>query len=99
MSIVLLSIAYGILWIIYGKTGITYAPPFEHIPFACMFFFSGDTDIWQRFLPLIFLLFIPTVSGWLLAAVEVVRPHWSTDMLIMLMNLFLVTFLSRLPYS
>jgi len=99
LAIVPLAIEYALLWIIFGKTGITYAPPFEHIPFAGIFFFSGDTDIWQRFLPLIFLLFIPTVSGWLLAAVEVVRRQWSRELLIWLMNLLLVTFLARLSYA
>ena len=99
LAIVPLAIEYALLWIIFGKTGITYAPPFEHIPFAGMFFFSGDTDIWQRFLPLIFLLFIPTVSGWLLAAVEVVRREWSPELLTWLMNLLLVTFMARLSYA
>ena len=99
LGILPLGIEYLVIWLIFGMTGITYAPPFEHVPFAGIFFFSNDPDIWRRFIPLIFLLFTPTVIGWLLAGVEMLRHQWSQALLIWLMNLLLVTFLARASFA
>ncbi len=86
---------YAILWRIFGETGVKYAPPFEHIPFAGLFiFFSEPRVFWQLFV----LMFVPTMVGWLLVAFEIVRRHWSSVLILWILHLTLVTFMAPDSY-
>lgn len=86
---------YGILWRIFGETGVKSAPPFEHIPFAGLFIFWSEQRLfWQLFV----LMFVPTLVGWLFVAIEVVRRKWSSALMIWILNLALVTFMAPDSY-
>ena len=77
-------------------TGLSSAPPFERIPFQGLFVFAHDS---RRFMPLIILMLIPTLFSWLLLAKEVLHHRWKrVSWLIWLLNLVLVTYMSRLSY-
>lgn len=79
---------YGVLWKIFGETGVKYAPPFEHIPFGGLFiFFSEQMLFWRLFV----IMFVPTVVGWVFAAIEVVQRQWSSVLVIWILQLVLVT--------
>ncbi len=86
---------YGVLWLIFGQTGVRSAPPFEHIPFGGFFFFYPDHNIFDRLLVAIFL---PTVVVWLFVALEVGRRHWSGVLPVLLLQLTLVTFMAPDSY-
>lgn len=71
----LLGIAPLFLWlltlrIIFGQSGVTFTQPFEHIPFAGIFFHA---DAPRKFYLLLLLMFLPTLAGWGLVAVDFVR--------------------------
>ncbi len=86
---------YGILWRIFGETGVKYAPPFEHIPFAGLFIFFPEQKLfWQLFV----IMFVPTVVGWLFAALEILRRRWSSVLVIWVLHLTLVTFMAPDSY-
>ena len=62
-----------ILRLIFGQTGVTFTRPFEHIPFAGIFFYASAP---KKFYLLLLLMFLPTLAGWFLAAFELVRKIW-----------------------
>lgn len=98
----LLSIVPTIAWYVvvglyFHTGGLSGAPPFEWIPFEGLFYFSNN---WSLFWMLIPLLFVPTVLSVVLAAKEVFEHRWKhVSWLIWLLNLALVTNLSRLTYA
>ena len=84
------------LRIIFGQTGLTFTPPFEHSPFAGLFFYSHTPrKLWL----LILLLFIPTLAGWVLAGIELFHRRFGQMFFILLANLVLITFMSHSSYS
>ncbi len=98
LALLPLPIWYGVLWKIFGATGLTYAPPFEHIPFGGLFAFL--------YLPVLFwsligLMFVPTVGGWIFAASEIMQRHRNKAyiLLIWLLHLALVTFMAQASYQ
>jgi len=80
------------LKLIFGQTGITFAPPFEHLPFKGFFYYAHTP---RKFWLLFFLMILPTLGGWLLAGTELLRRRLGPVLLIWLANLLLVTFLSH----
>jgi hypothetical protein len=88
---------YMAIWVIFGQTGLTYAPAFEYIPFGGIFaFFSHQSYFWS----LIGLMFIPTVGGWFFVLREVLHQHWrNSAFFVWVLNLILVTFMSMLSYQ
>lgn len=98
----LLSIAPAMIWyamvgLYFHTSGLSGAPSFEWIPFAGLFSFYNN---WPLFWELIPLLFIPTVLSLVLAAKEVFEHRWKhVSWLIWMLNLVLVTNLSRLTYA
>jgi hypothetical protein len=101
LRFLLLSIAPTIAWYIvvamlFQTSGLSSAPRFELIPFQGLFVFSHDP---YRFLILFILMLIPTLLSWFLAAKEVVQFRWtSVSWLAWLLNLVLVSWMSRLSY-
>jgi hypothetical protein len=86
------------LRLIFGTTGLTFAPAFEHSPFAGLFHYSNAP---RKFWLLIILVFIPTLISCLLALSELMRGRWQQLALlgIWLANLYMVVFLSRDSYT
>jgi hypothetical protein len=99
LALLSLPIWYVILWMIFGKTGLTYAPPFEQIPFLGLFafFFTRQWLIWG----LLGLLIVPTIGGWIFVVSEILHRHWDKVHLLLnwILNLALVTFMSRTSYA
>jgi hypothetical protein len=87
---------YAAIWVIFGRTGLTYAPAFEYIPFGGIFaLFSYQPYFWT----LIGLMFVPTVAGWFFALREALHERWrNSAFFIWVLNLALVTFMSVLSY-
>ncbi len=86
---------YGVLWSIFGETGVRFAPPFEHIPFRGLFvFFAEQKRFWQLFA----VMFVPTVAGWIFLMSEVVQRRWSSVLLVWLFQLVLITFMAPDSY-
>ena len=98
LALLPLPIWYAVLWKIFGSTGLTYAPPFEHIPFGGLFtFLYNPTLFWS----LIGLMFVPTIGGCIFAASEILKRHWNKAylLLIWLLHLVLVTFMAQSSYQ
>jgi hypothetical protein len=95
-----------ILRLIFGRSGVTFTRPFEHIPFAGIFFYASAP---KKFYLLLLLMFLPTLAGWVLAAVEFYRKIWNGTepfwqrfhpmYLILLANLLMITLMSRFSYE
>jgi hypothetical protein len=110
-EMVLLGVAPLIIWLIalrliFGQTGVTFTRPFEHIPFAGIF---AHADAPKKFYLLLLLMFLPTLAGWVLAAVDLFRKviagqgpflqRFSPMYLILLANLLMITLMSRSSYD
>ncbi|GLV59048.1 hypothetical protein KDH_58760 [Dictyobacter sp. S3.2.2.5] len=88
---------YALLVVIFGKTGLTYAPTFQLIPFKGLFVFSSDLP---RFIPLLVMMFIPTIIGWLLFLRATIKRQWAgATWFIWFINLALVTCLAPGSYK
>ncbi len=92
-----------VLWLlalrlIFGKTGITFAPAFEHAPFAGLFYYANAP---RKFPLLIIFMLLPTIMSCLLALSELIRGRWQqlTLLGIWLANLCTIVFLSRDSYA
>jgi len=83
---------FVILYLIFGKTGLTFTPPFEHTPFAGFLYYAHTP---RKFWLLLLLMILPMLGGWLLAGTGLVRRHVGQVLLIWLANLVLVTFISH----
>lgn len=59
-----------ILRLIFGQTGVTFTQPFEHVPFAGIFYHA---DAPRKFYLLLLMMFLPTLAGWGLMAVDFFR--------------------------
>lgn len=88
---------YGIVGLYFHTSGLSGAPPFELIPFEGLFYFYNNGRLFWALIPL---LFVPTVLSAILLAKEVFERRWKrVSWLIWLLNLVLVTNLSRLTYA
>ncbi len=94
------------LRLIYGQSGVTFTRPFEHVPFAGIFYHS---DAPKKFYLLLLLMFLPTLAGWFLGAAELYRKVWKGDgpwlqrfspyYLSLLANLLMITLMSHSSYD
>jgi hypothetical protein len=97
LSIVPTAAWYFIVGLHFHTNSLAGAPPFEWIPFQGLFYFSNDPSLFWVLVPL---LFLPTLLSIFLAAKEVFQHRWkNVSWLIWLLNLVLVTNLSRLTYA
>ncbi|GHO75326.1 hypothetical protein KSD_30970 [Ktedonobacter sp. SOSP1-85] len=91
---------YGLIVVIFGRTGLGYAPPFERIPFRGLFVFYQDHN---RFPPLIILMLIPTVLSIIAFARAALLRRWGNctwhTWLIWGLNLALTIFMSIASYE
>ncbi len=94
------------LWLIFGQTGVTFTRPFEHVPFAGIFFYAGTT---KKFYLLVLLMLLPTLGVWVLAVREFWRivfvqkgfffTRFSPVYLFLLANLVMITLMSHYSYE
>jgi hypothetical protein len=105
-AFVLLGVLPILAWLlcivlIFGRTGLTFTPPFEHSPFQGIFFFAHTP---RKFGLLVVLMLIPTLGGCLLAVWQIrhllIKRNWLLLVLwlIWLANLWMVVFLSHFSY-
>ena len=90
------------LRIIYGQSGVTFTQPFEHVPFAGVFYHA---DAPRKFYLILLLLFLPTLAGWMLVGVEGFRhilrhraaflQKFSPLYLILVANLLMITLMNH----
>jgi hypothetical protein len=111
IQLVMLGIVPLFLWLlalrlIFGQTGVTFTRPFEHVPFAGIFFYAV---VPKKFALLLLLMFLPTLAAWLFAALELFRKvclekgpflqRFSPMYLILLANLLMITLMSHSSYE
>jgi hypothetical protein len=84
-----------VLVAIFGPTGLTFTPPFEHIPFAGIF--AQLPGLRKVALLAIFVL-IPTATALVLSGRDLHRATRDPILLTLLLNAVLMTFLSRDSY-
>jgi hypothetical protein len=94
------------LRLIFGQTGLTFTRPFEHIPFADIFYYAGTP---KKFYLLLLMMFLPTVGAWVLAIREAYRvlfvekgpflQRFSPIYLFLLANLIMITFMSHYSFE
>ena len=79
-------------------TGVTFTPPFEHSPFAGIFYYESSP---RRFWLLIIFVLVPTLLSCILAISELLRRRWQQLALlaIWLGNLYTVVFLNHDSYG
>jgi hypothetical protein len=83
------------LWLIFGQTGLTFSPPFEHVPFAGILFFAHAP---RKFWLLCLLMLLPLLGNCLLLLREVVRLKIGLYLFIWLTNLAMIVLLSHFSY-
>ncbi|MGH2508203.1 MAG: AZOBR_p60025 family cell surface glycopolymer formation protein [Ktedonobacteraceae bacterium] len=85
---------------LFGQSGLTFTQPFEHIPFAGIFaHYDGIAGI-KKFALLILLMFIPTLAGWVLLVIELVRrKFWHPMYFILLANVTMITLMNHHSYD
>lgn len=108
---ILLGIAPLFAWLfalrlIFGQTGVTFTQPFEHVPFAGIFFHA---DAPKKIYLLLLLMFLPTVAGWMLVIVDFFRKiiggtgpfllRFSPMYLILAANLLMITLMNHHSYD
>lgn len=88
------------LRLLFGQTGLTFTQPFEHVPFAGIFaHYQGIAGL-KKFALLIILMFVPTLAGWVLLLVELVRrKFWHPMYFILLANLTMITLMNHHSYD
>ena len=95
-----------LLWLlaislIFGQTGLTFSPPFEHTPFAGIFAFAQAP---HKFWLLLALVFVPTVVSAFLLLWELIQLGWRRSwhalplLAIWLANLWMIVYLSRFSF-
>ncbi|HEX7734215.1 MAG TPA: hypothetical protein VF458_05120 [Ktedonobacteraceae bacterium] len=83
------------LALIFGHTGVTFTPPFEHVPFAGIFHFRHTP---HKFWLLVIVMLLPTLGslGWL--AWDLLHRRFNAYTLVWAANLALLVFLSHSSY-
>ena len=85
----------AVIYLIFGRTGLTFAPPFEHVPFGGIFYFAHAP---RKYWLLLLLMFVPTLGSTLLCGWELWKRRLSLVWFAWLLNLYPVIFLSHYSY-
>lgn len=83
------------LALIFGHTGVTFTPPFEHIPFSGIFYYRHTP---RKFWLLVVMMLLPTLVSLGFLAWDFLRLRFNTLMLLWASNLGLLIFLSHFSY-
>jgi hypothetical protein len=84
-----------ILAVIFGHTGVTFTPPFEHLPFAGLFYYHQTP---HKFWLLVLIVLLPTSGNLGFLAWDLVRRHFNAMTLVWAANLGVLVFLSHSSY-
>jgi hypothetical protein len=95
LGIIPLAIWLIILARIFGKTGVTFAPPFEHIPFYGIFAQSAAP---RKFPLLIVTMLVPTAAAGILAGRRLLQWRIHPLLFAWIANILMIVFLSRFSY-
>lgn len=95
VSVMPLLVWLAALRVIFGETGITFTPPFEHIPFyGILFHFQKPRMFWL----LIMLMLVPTAGAWILACLELWKRQNHPLLFAWIANIAMITFMARTSY-
>lgn len=83
------------LALIFGHTGVTFGPPFEHIPFAGIFDFRRAP---HKFWLLVLIMLLPTLGSLGFLAWDLIHLRFNEMTLLWAANLGLLVFLSHATY-
>lgn len=81
---------------IFGHTGVTFTPPFEHIPFAGIFYYLYTP---HKFWLLVLLMLLPLLGSLGFLAWDLIHQRFSIMTLMWASNLVLITFMSHSSYN
>ena len=95
LGIIPLAIWLMILARIFGKTGVSFAPPFEHIPFYGIFAQSAAP---RKFPLLIVTMLVPTAAAGILAGRRLLQWRIHPLLFAWIANILMIVFLSRFSY-
>jgi hypothetical protein len=84
------------LTLIFGRTGVTFGPPFEHVPFAGIFHFLHAP---HKFWLLVLVMLLPTLVCLAFLAWDLIRWRWNILTLVWAANLAMMVFLSHATYA
>ncbi len=84
-----------VLALIFGHTGVTFAPPFEHIPFAGILYYRHTP---HKFWLLLFMLMLPLLGSLGFLAWDLIHLRLNAMSLIWSANLVLIIFMSHSTY-
>lgn len=95
LGVLPLAIFLSILAFIFGHTGITFTPPFEHAPFAGIIYYRHTP---RKFWLLVLIMLLPTLGYLGLLAWDLIHRHINQMTLVWTANLGLLVFLSHSSY-
>ncbi len=96
LGVLPLPIFLGVIALIFGHTGVTFGPPFEHIPFAGIFNFRHAP---HKFWLLVLVMFLPTLGSLGFLAWDLIHWRFNQFTLLWAANLGLLVFLSHSTYA
>lgn len=95
LGVLPLLIFLGVLAMIFRQTGVTFSPPFEHIPFAGIFHFQHAP---HKFWLLVLVMLLPTLICLAFLAWDLIHWRWNMLTLVWATNLAMLVFLSHASY-
>jgi uncharacterized membrane protein len=95
LGVLPLALFLGALALIFGRTGLTFTPPFEHVPFAGIFHFRHAP---HKFWFLVWMMLVPTLGSLGFLAWDLIHRRVNQFTLVWLTNLGVLVFLSHASY-
>ncbi len=96
LGVLPLLIFLSALTLIFGHTGVTFGPPFEHVPFAGIFHFLHAP---HKFWLLVLVMLLPTLVCLAFLTWDLIRWRWNILTLVWAANLLMMVFLSHAAYA
>jgi len=96
LGVLPLSIFLGVLTLIFGHTGVSFGPPFEHIPFAGIFDFRHTP---HKFWLLVLVMLLPTLLSLGFLAWDLIHLRFNQMTLVWAANLGMMVLLSHSTYA
>ena len=96
LGVLPLPIFLGALTVIFGHTGVTFGPPFEHLPFAGIFDFRHTP---HKFWLLVLVMLLPTLLSLGFLAWDLVHLRFNQMTLVWAANLGMMVLLSHSSYA
>jgi hypothetical protein len=96
LGVLPLAIFLGVLALIFGRTGLAFTPPFEHIPFAGIFYYRHTP---HKFWLLVLMILLPTLGSLGFLAWDLAHLRFKQFTLVWAASLGLLVFLSHSSYN